>query len=203
MSTPSMDRSWKGTKHLVPPRNEGRLLLRVDVIPQNGMDVGGQYVPHGTHNVVIYRDQLDEVRALVQTEDAKRAFQMASETYAAQLAELIKDIPLGVEGDRAREFKISRHPESIYSILAVDPRYKGGLGPLMSLEVIEDVPAPPTIENLQANGNATLAEAITRAVAAGAGGAPTPEQIDARIQAGIAAGLAALEERIAAKYRTK
>jgi hypothetical protein len=193
-----MDTSHKGIPHRVPARNESRLLIRVEVIPQNGCDIGGQHVKQGTHDVIIYAGQLAETKALVRTEQAKADWARALRAYANHIAELVKGKD---EAQRAR--LLAEDWQSPQAMMAVDPAYKGGFGKLESCEVIEEVSAPPTLENLQASGNAVLAEAITKAVSAGHGAIPTPEQIDERIKSGIAAGLAALEEKIAARYRTK
>lgn len=197
MATLSMDTSHKGIPHRVRARNESRLLIRVDVIPMNDVNIGDQPVKHGVHDVIIYASELADVMALVRTEQAKADWARALRAYANHIAELVK----GKDEDQRKRL-LAEDGESPHAMMAADTAYKGGFGKLDSCVVLEEVAAPPTLENVQMTSNASLADAIRIAVSA-AGHGPTPEQIDARIKAGIADGLAALEERIAAKYRAK
>ena len=192
-----MDTSHNGIKHLVPARNESRLLVRVEVIPSNGCDVGGQHVKRGTHDVIIYTSELAEVQSLVRTEQAKADFDRALKVFARKLEDLCRGLGNSTEHQIERQRRIDEFHESPYSIMAEDPAYRGGFGKLLSCTVLEEVPAPPTVENLQATQFGKLGEVLAAAVGGG-GGVPTPEQIDARVEALVAERLAALEERIAA-----
>ena len=197
----SVDTSWKGTLHKVPARNEARLLVEVEVIPQNGCDIGGQHVKQGTHRVVIYASELPDAKAYVRTEKAKADFARAEQIFANQLANLVKGLGETSYDKAERERRVAEYGESPYSIMAQDPAYTGGFGKLMRLEVIEEVPPPPTMETLQANQFDRLSSVLAGALGGGAG--PTPEQIDARVNALVEARLADLEKRISERYRTK
>lgn len=196
-----MDTSWKGIKHLVPARNEGRLLVRVEVIPQNGCDIGSQHVKQGTHDVVIYASELDEVKRLVRTDAAKADFDRALRVFARKLEDLCRGLGDSVEHKLERQRRIAEFGESPYSIMAEDPAYRGGFGKLMNLTVIEEVPPPPTVENLQATQFGKLGDVIAAAV--GGGALPSPEQIEARIESEVTRRLADIEKRLEAKFSNK
>ena len=195
MAAVSMDTSFRGIKHRVAPRNEARKLIRVEVIPQNGCDIGNQHVLRGTHDVIVYVSQLDEVRRLVRTDKARADFKRAQEVYANQVATLLRGIQDGPEGDEIRARKLAEYGGSPFEIMAQDPAYVGGFGKLESMIEIEDVPAPPTVENLQASQFGALGDVIARAI----GGGPTQEQIAAFIDAEVERRMVDLEARLRAK----
>lgn len=193
MPAQTMDTSFRGIKHRVPPRNESRLLVRVNVIPQNGCDIGSQHVKHGEHDVIVYASELTDVMALVRTEKAKADFARAEQVFANQIADLVRNIPAGPEGDESRRHAMERYGESPYSIMAQDPSYRGGFGKLMSCVVIEEVAAPPTVENLQATQFGELGRVLSEALSSRG---PTAAQITSMIEAEVTRRMADAEERL-------
>ncbi len=196
MRTPiSMDTAWKGVPHRVPAQNQSRLLIEVEVDSCNGLSVAEQYVPGtpGPHQVVIYAGQLAEVKALVRTEEERVALANAKQAYENQIAEIkarLTDSD-GTVNPEKFDYEVKNHPDNIYSILSVNPKFKAGLGPITALRVVEEVPAPPTIENLQAAGNASLADAIREAVASASGQrVPSKDELSEYIRAEVEKGVA-------------
>lgn len=187
------DTSFRGIKHKVPARNEPRLLVRVNVIPQNGCDIGGQHVKQGEHDVIIYSTDLPEVMALVRTDKAKADFARAKQVFANKIAALVRGLGDSVHDNQERERRLAEFGESPYSILAEDPAYTGGFGKLESCVTLEDVPAPPTLENIQTRQFGDLTEAIREAL----GGQRLPSKDDIaefirlEIEKGVAAALEA------------
>ena len=194
MPAPEMaiDSSWKGVKHDLRggrTRNEQRVLIAVDVIPQNGCNIGDQHIPQGKHQVLVYGSELAAVRSLVRTDKARADLARAMETWQHQFDDHMK----GADDEREKKRRAETFGVSPYEILAFDPSYRGGLGPLESLTVVEDVPAPPTLENLQASQFDRLGEKIAQAIGFAASRGPTS---DAAIEAEV-------ERRIAARTKTK
>jgi hypothetical protein len=196
------DTSYKGIKHNQPARNEGRYLIEVEHVCEYGMDIGSQYVSgeKGPHKVIVYAGDLPAIEKLVRTEEEKAALAYAWSVYENQVAEIRAKYaapgePLDVRAAERFDVEVKNLPDNVYSILAVNPKFKAGIGPIVSFKVLEEVPPPPTMENIQATSNATLAEAIREAVA-GAHGGPSKSDIDAYIKSKIDEGVAAALEQM-------
>ena len=146
----SMDKSWNGIPHEVPARNESRLLIETEVDPVNGIALAGQFVEHGApRKLVIYKSQLKEIQGLLRTEAERVALANAKATYDAQVAEIRKAFPavLNADEELGLDMRVKSLTTTPWAILAENPQYKAGIGPVLSLKVIEDVPAPPTLES--------------------------------------------------------
>ncbi len=129
-------------------RDEDRVLVRVDVIPQNGAAIGCRHVPQGVTFCDLYKKELDEARALVVPEKHWREAEAAYETYLRKLTEWVESGPRNETGlpenDPAayhRSPQMEAHEMGFAWALG-----KIGFGKLRSLEVICDVPRIETPE---------------------------------------------------------
>ncbi len=193
----NMDTSWKGVKMRAAARNESRLFIEVEHESGNGLQVGDEYLQPGPgpHRAVIYVGDLPAIQALVRSEEQKAALAWAKSTYDAQVAEIRAkyakpDEALDVRSEQRMAHDLMQMPDNIYSILSVNPKFKAGLGPILSLKVIEDVPPPPTVENIAAQSNAQLAEAIREAVHGTASRVPSKDELAEFIRSEIEKGIA-------------
>jgi len=144
--------SYKGIDHKVPARNEARVLVEIDVEPQNGTVVCGQHVKHGKHKIIVYRSQLDELTSRVRTPEHEAALKAAHRAFDTKLDEHLRPsfgrtwrAAQDEDTKRAIQQAIARFGET--SVWAEFSRfYREGMPPLKSAEVLEDVPAPDTAE---------------------------------------------------------
>lgn len=168
---PEMSGEFAGVSHKVPARNVGRMLLEVDVVPTNGASIGGQLVTAGTHKVLVYKDEIDGVLADVQTDEQKLAWSMAEKTFQSQA-----DREFGkIKNPEDRRKAEARWGQSVAAIFA--QTFQNGLPPIRSMRVLNDnVPAPSTTENVQANQIANLTEALVGALRAAKGGDVQPRR---------------------------
>jgi hypothetical protein len=138
-------------EHRVPARDEGRVLLEVDVIPSNGVSVAGQYVAPGTHRVIVYATEVPAVEAMVRTPEeetewnrsvAKHEAAMERTLVEAKLS--IKDVAKDPDLASARRKAIASYgATSSEAILA--QTFRTGIGVLRSCKVLDaDVPPPET-----------------------------------------------------------
>lgn len=173
-------KTGKTYKHKVPARDERRALVRVTVAPSNGCAIGGQHVPAGTHEIVIYRSELDEVRADTASADQLAWWKSCEDQYRSMLAVHcaretgIKPGQAMTEKDRAAwERAEESYGETTPSRLFAQ-RYPLGMPPIAKLEVLEDdVPAPETDTTRERDRFESLVERFTDAMvraAASAGG---------------------------------
>ena len=145
--------------HQVPARDEARLLIEVDVFPINGVSIGGQLAKHGKSRLVIYASELPEVEKRVATkaqiadwEDAVRVYEAALESYVdgaigkRHSPKWLND-PTGYEN--ARKLAVGKYGDTTPS-LEFARRHKGGRPPITSLSIIEELPAPTTQDNREA-----------------------------------------------------
>lgn len=139
------------------PRNEARVLIKVDVEPQSTL-VCGSLLSKGENFALVYKSDLPKVRERVQTDADRQRLETAKTLYAAALAKYAAD--KGVSVTEAEE----TFPRSI-------PEFFGELGgtrgipPLKSLVVGPEVPPPETPEGVtmqSANTQAQLAMVLAK-----------------------------------------
>lgn len=151
----------KSYDHQVPARDESRVLIEVDVFPTNGMSIGGQHVKQGVHRVVVYESELDELSKRVATkrqveewDDAVRTYEAALEAYVAgsigkRNSPKWANDPSGYEN--ARKLAVGKFGDTTPSLeFARRPGNAGGRPPITRLDVIEELPAPTTQDNREA-----------------------------------------------------
>lgn len=159
------DNSYKGVKHDVPARNEARVLLEVDVIP-NGTTLADQRIGRGVQKMICYASELPAIEARVVKPEALAAIDFARDAYEAELAELLA----ACTTDDQRAHVRKTHPGSPQAKLeGLNPKWRGGVGSLRSVKVLEQVPPPATMETLQANQFQNLANTIADAIARAGG----------------------------------
>ena len=201
MQTVPSDSSWDGVQHVhgrMPARNEKRFMLKVEVIPQNGIQIGYQWVPTGgPHNVIVYRSQLDDVKKYMRTPDEDAAEKASVDLYEEQLADFLRKHPpdprlTKEEARRLAEANPSfEGREGPYAMLYKHPKYRAGIGTVRVLEVVEELPEPPTEQNIRDNQMDRLAnvfvEALTRM---GPGQGLSLDALDALIEKRVAERIA-------------
>lgn len=187
-----VDASFDGVAHPPAkrwPRNERRLLVEIEALG-SGTSVGGQLLSFGKNRILIYASELAEAQAKVRKPETQARLDVALAQWGRLLADHQK------HGGTEFNMVSAGLPGSPYEILAADPLFHGGLGPLKSVKVIsDDVPPPPTTETLQQNQFDRLGAVFERALA-GAGGGMSAAEIQRAIDEGIERGVAkALAER--------
>lgn len=140
----------KTYQHLVPTRDERRALIEVEVIPTNGISLGGQHVRQGTHRVVVYETELPAIEARVASDEHKRAWAEAVKTYNRALERFVvnsvgKDD--GSEAYRLRKEQASKRFGDTTVALEFSRAYPGGMPPIARLSKIEALDAPETETN--------------------------------------------------------
>lgn len=151
-------------------RNEPRRLIRVNVEPGNGIDVGGVHAPHGVSFVVVYESDLPAIKAEVQNEETARAMAQAREMFARDL----KDHRKRCKDDETALATIGSSVEVHYQAI------KGrGREPLISLDLGPEVGPPdsPIARQEKAETNmerfmAVMADAVAKLAAAQTGQQP-------------------------------
>ena len=143
------------------PRNVARKLLRVTVAPWQMTQVipGGHLLTPGTHEVVVYEDEVDLVKALVHTDTTGLEF--ARNTFAAKLEEHNKELREAGVDPASRPI-----PDSVEKTYRDQNAGRRDVLPLLSVEVLNTLPAP-TVERASADGSAiasAVAAAITNAL---------------------------------------
>jgi hypothetical protein len=139
--------------HRAPARNEARVVLEVDVMPSNGTDVCGQHVKCGVNKVAVYASELPMVRALVQTEADRAAFAAAEQMYENEIASRTR-------GMDAAQAKVVRERENLSPWQYFAKLKPGGMPPLRSMRVLQEVGAPDLPEVRQEKSDARLTEAV-------------------------------------------
>lgn len=119
-------------------RNAPRVRIRVDVMPISGVQVCGMHFPHGVSEQVIYKDQLDDVRARLQSDADRKTLELA--TIAAEK----KGTHYALEFFQLTE-KVKRT----------------GIPPIKSLEIVAELGAPETPEGITAEQVKTQTQALT------------------------------------------
>jgi hypothetical protein len=152
------DIDWKNTKHDVTPRNERRMFVEVDIEPAGGSTICGQRVPRGKSRILIYKSELASLEARTQSDDERALWATAVRSYEER-----RNAHLGrisdPEARKHADSEIGFSPSSIYH----DLRGAGsrGLPPVRSFRVLaDDVPAPETPGNIQANQMSELAKTL-------------------------------------------
>lgn len=133
-------------------RNEPRRLIRVNVEPGNGCDVGGVHAPHGESFLLVYESDLPAVKAEVQGEETARAMASAREMFARDLREHRKRC----KDDETALATIGTSVEVHYQ--AIRGR---GREPLLSLDVGPEV-GPPDSPQVRQEKAEVLAEERAR-----------------------------------------
>lgn len=163
----------KTYKHPVPPRDEKRVLIEVEVTPTNGIVIGGQHVRQGTHRLVVFKTDLPDIAARVATDDHKRAWAAAVSTYETALKRYVttsigKDD--GSEAYRLRKEQAAKMFGETTISLEFCRNYPEGMPPIARLTEVEQLEAPETETNRDAtrleNLVTKLAETLGKAMAA-------------------------------------
>jgi hypothetical protein len=137
--------------HRVRARDEGRVLLEVDVIPSNGAVVAGQYVAPGAHRVIVYATEVAAVEAMVRTPEEAAEWKRSVAQHEAALERTLVEAKLGLKhvaedpdlASARRKAIASYGATSAEAILA--QTYRTGIGVLRSCKVLDaDVPPPET-----------------------------------------------------------
>lgn len=141
---------WRTVEHGVRPRTAPRALIAVDVVSDNGTNVGDQHVARGAHAVLVYQDQLKAIASRVQTEEHQRVYNDAKVAFENELKEELKRDP---EGARA---KTSLSPEVFFA-----QRFPRGMPPIKAMKVLDpDVPPPDSPQARQEAEHATMASLV-------------------------------------------
>lgn len=159
MTTTTID--WQSIPHKVPPRNEKRVLVEVDVDPVNGASEFCQIIPQGKHVVLLYESELAQLEKLTQDDEEKRDWATAVKQYESALARHLEPI----KDERARklaEESFGFSPSYYFSVMR-----PGGKRPFRSFRVLErNIPAPETPSNLQDTQFERLTEVLAKLVGA-------------------------------------
>lgn len=137
-------------------RNVGRVRVKVDVAPSNGVVVCGIHMPHGVSEQVVYSDHLDLVRGKVMTDEDRANLAAAQRAHEGARQRWMKENPAKAE-------KV----DEIYngSVAAEFYRLTGkGIPPIRSLEVLDSLPPPETPESRADQQLDRLADAIAKAI---------------------------------------
>lgn len=157
--------------HKVPARDEPRSLLKVNVMPSNGIVVAGQHVLTGISMLVVYDSELPAVEARVASPAHIAAWKRAEAVYASQLEAHVnqetgtKPGPMLSEQDRmSRQRSADRYGKSTVSELFAQ-EYPGGMPPILDLEILESVEPPETEITRERKRNADNAQIMAEAFA--------------------------------------
>jgi hypothetical protein len=93
-------------EHRVPARDEQRVLVEVEVFPTNGISLGGQHVKQGKHRVVLYKSELEDLKARTASPQQIRDWDDAVASYEAQRERWV----IGAVGknDGSEQYRIKR-----------------------------------------------------------------------------------------------
>ena len=152
-------------------RHEPRWLIALDVLPQNGQDVAGMWLPHGQCFARVYRrDLMDLVAATMDRElheaieAAKRTFEMRIAAFAAEhCAE--KDEQTGQRVVTARSMREAR-ARAPWSVQTITGEHRPDLARKLArtsigwLAILEECDPPRTAASEQRATFETLAAAI-------------------------------------------
>lgn len=146
---------YKGVDHPVEPRNEARILIEVDVEPQNGTVICGQHLKHGKQRAVIYESELDAISARVRRPEHEADLKAAQRSYENALDQHMtraagRDWRTVLADPQHRDHRSVKSMHERYGESSPWSEFarfhKTGMPPLKSLEVIEQVPPPDTAE---------------------------------------------------------
>lgn len=153
--------NWQTIPHKVPPRNEKRVLVEVDVEPANGTSEFCQHIPQGKSVVMLYESELKQLSKLTQDDEERALWSAAVTQYKAALQRHLAS----VKSERARELAEKEFGLSPSYFFAISR--PGGLRPFRSFRVLErDIPAPETPANVQSSQLDRLAEALAKLIGA-------------------------------------
>lgn len=150
---------WKTIEHKVTVRNEPRLLVEVDVEPACGVGICEQFVQHGKQVILIYKSELEKLKARTQTEEHRRDWETAVKVYERNLEQQVGKI----RDPQARALAVQRFGPSPSSYYQEMHPGSTGLPPIRSFKILkDDVPPPETPANLQSNQMGELVKALSQ-----------------------------------------
>lgn len=160
--TPSHDRPQLA----IHQQNKPRRLVKIDFLPVLG-SIAGYKCEQGINYLLVYEDEIPQIRKRIATDEQKRLLALAEETFEFELAAFIKERTRNGRGPTRAE-AIQEFHLTPWNILHRNHRnvFPWGYPKVLSLEVCPDpVPPPPTATSLAQEAADRNAETLGRAIA--------------------------------------
>lgn len=157
-----------------PPRDVGRVVLRVQVAEMDGSVVVEGHKLHGgaIEHIEVYSDRVKHVEARVRTKEQIAAIELAKKLAKTEADQWIEERVRGFRGTPTERALFRERAERecpvhwTQKLGAIDRSMKSGAPPLLSVEMVSELPPPITPENAARESNKTLAETIAAAIEA-------------------------------------